>query len=164
MRLTLLCEQCNVRHVKTDLAIFEYDDLSWPMNLQIFKSWNPEILPDPFPSGRVDRWEDARCRQCRGRPFLNTVEQPNGLVMVVSGERVPKGQEGRILTAEMGYVPIPGYPNAPEYILSDDGFGYVIATLKKEPEEAESKPVACPVCGKQYQSQINLERFHNCKG
>lgn len=164
MKLTLLCEQCNIRYTKTEIGIFEYKDLSWPIDMSIFKSWNPEILPDPFPAGMVDRWEDGRCRVCRGRPLLNTVEQPDGSVMIVTGEKVPKGYEGKVLTAEMGYVPIPNYPNAPEYVLSDDGIGYVVAKTEKEPAKSDDRPVACPICGQQYQSRKNLERFHNCKG
>lgn len=162
MKLTLLCEQCNVRHVQTKLGVFHFKDLSWPMDLSIFKSWNSDLLPDPFPSGLVDSWEWARCRQCRGRPFLNTVEQPDGSIMVVDGSKVPQGHEGRLLTEEMGYIPIPDYPNAPEFIITEDGVGQVVTTAEKEP--TKSGPVQCPVCGKDYQSQVNLDRYHNCKG
>ena len=110
MKLTLLCERCKVRHTETPIGVFEYKDLGWPIDLTIFKSPNKELLPDPFPAGMVDDWTWARCRVCGARPFLNLVPQPNGTVMIVTGDRVEQGTEGNVLTLEHGYVPIPGYP------------------------------------------------------
>ena len=108
MKLTLLCEMCHVKHFETRLGTFELDDLKWPMDLSIFKSHAPNLLPDPFPVGL--EWKDTRCRQCRSRPFLNFIPQQDGTVMLIDGKRAEKGAEGRLLTLEAGYIPIFGYP------------------------------------------------------
>jgi len=156
MQLTLLCERCRVRGVDTKIGVFEYAALTWPIELSIFKSWSPENLPDPYPVGRVDDWTWARCRMCGSRPFLNIVPQPDGRVMIVTGERIKQGLEGRVLTLEKGYVPIPGYPGGPEVVVDTDGdIGQVVAAI--------GPPYACPDCGQEYKARIYYDRFHNCK-
>ena len=168
MKMTLLCERCNVRGVKTKVGVFNYDDLTWPLDCSIFKTWNREYLPDPFPAGMVDSWEWARCRTCGARPFLNTIPQADGTVMVVNGERVEAGYEGNVLTAEFGHVPIPDYPGQKlVFIPPQEAEGMVVEQLTQDPpiqKETKNGPVTCPECGKDYKSQANLDRYHNCKG
>ena len=169
MKLTLLCEVCHVKHFETRLGVFESDNLEWPLNLTIFKSYDPKLLPDPFPVGL--RWDETRCRQCQSRPFLNAIPQQDGKVMLVDGTRKEQGAEGRVLTMEVGYIPIPGYPGAapaPPIIKDADGnFGIVVEQMEKPgapPFETVNGPVTCPVCGQEYQTQSNLDRYHRCKG
>jgi len=172
MQLTLLCERCKIRNVETKVGVFNYSGVTWPLDLSIFKSWNPELLPDPFPAGMVDDWAWARCRVCGARPFLNIIPQSNGKVMIVTGERVEQGTEGNVLTLEHGYVPIPGYPGQKlkfatikdEY---DLGEGQVVEQLTKDPPHVQQQPkdgpVSCPACGREYVSQANMDRHHKCK-
>lgn len=159
MKLTLLCERCKIRGVETKIGVFEYKDITWPLDVSVFKSWDKQLLPDPFPVGMVDDWKWARCRQCGSRPFLNFIPQSQRKVMLIDGSRVAKGLEGRLLTLEKGYIPIRDYPNAPEVVVDEDGnFGEVY-------EKLTSGPVECPKCGKVYQSQANMDRYHtNCEG
>jgi hypothetical protein len=164
MKLTLLCERCNIRGVETQVGVFDYLELTWPLDPGIFKSWNPDLLPDPFPA-LVDSWDVARCRICGARPFLNMVPQQNGTVMIVTGDRVAQGLEGQLLTLEQGLVPIPGYPNAPKPVIDKDGnIGIVVSTTDKEPPKTQNGPVTCSDCGKEYVTQANLDRYHKCKG
>jgi hypothetical protein len=172
MKLTLLCESCHTKHFETRLATFELDDLKWPMDLSIFKSHAPHLLPDPFPVGL--EWEDTRCRQCRSRPFLNFIPQHDGTVMLIDGNRTKKGSEGRILTVEKGYIPIPGYPGGDPLIKvleshitdADGNFGTVVEQMDPPgapPSETDNGPFQCLVCGKCYKRPKGLAA-HKCKG
>jgi hypothetical protein len=169
-KLTLLCEMCKIRHFDTAVGKFNPEDLQWPMDLSIFKSPNPQLLPDPFPVDLL--WHEARCRQCGGRPFLNTIPQAGDMVMLVDGTRVKQGSEGRVLTLERGYIPIPGYPGAapspPPVIKDKDGhFGTVVEKMEKypgaPPSENDNGPFQCLVCGKCYKKPKGLAA-HKCKG
>ena len=168
MKLTLLCEMCHVKHFETRLGTFELDDLKWPMDLSIFKSHAPDLLPDPFPVGL--EWEDTRCRQCQSRPFLNFIPQHDGTVMLIDGKRADKGAEGRVLTLEAGYIPIFGYPGGAfvDPIIADGkgNFGTVVERMDPPgapPSENDNGPFNCAVCGRWYKTERGLA-IHRCKG
>lgn len=166
MWLTLLCEVCASRRAEYRLGVFEIKDLVWPLDPTIFRTPRAGVLPDPFPA--VKEWDVARCRQCGSRPFLNAIPQRDGTVMLIDGRRYPRGAEGRILTLEQGYIPIPGYPGGPKVVSDNDGnLGVVVEQIgpgAPPASDATDGPATCPVCGREYQSAANLAKYHRCKG
>ncbi len=173
---TLVCEIC-----KSDIALFDPDLLSWPLDMSIFKSIMANRgVPDPFPP-TLANWDRAACPVCRKRPFFNYLDRGDGMFLIATGETVPDGGQWFImakndsgnpeklllsLDKHMEASPAEQPPRAPELnplseaVMTAEEFIELDLSDPEPTGNYKSPPVNCPNCGKQFRSQGRMEKYH----